>query len=107
MRNDTRSLPFIKSIRGPESVEVGKQFTIEVDAEWPTPAWKHTDTKVHIDENTKTIVVDYYGQSAPGMAIMVIKPFSFSQKLAVPAKGEWIIRIRGRSGDKIHKVKAS
>lgn len=93
------SPPFIKSINCPAKVRAGESFTIEVNAEWPNPSWKHVDTKIKVDENSRTIVVDYLGRRGPGMALMVIKPFQFTENLVVPSPGKWKIIVRGRSGD--------
>ncbi len=94
------SPPYIKSVKVPPAIHAGEGFTIEVDAEWPNPSWKHVDTKISVDEKSRTIVVDYLGRRGPGMALMVIQPIQFTQRLVVPSSGSWKLIVRGRAGNK-------
>ncbi|RMG37569.1 MAG: hypothetical protein D6732_06435 [Methanobacteriota archaeon] len=94
------SPPYIKSVKVPQTVRAGEPFTIEVNAEWPNPSWKHVDTKIKVDENNHVIVVDHLGRRGPGMALMVIQPFQFTERLVVPSSGLWKLVVRGRAGNK-------
>ena len=90
--------PFIKAIQFPPTIQAGQTATLLVHAEWPNPSWKHVDTQTFMNEEEREFKINYMGQRGKGLAIMMIKPFTFTVDVVFPSAGEWKVLVETRGG---------
>jgi hypothetical protein len=100
-----RDVPFISSIYIPKQGLVDESIDLRIEGSWPTPAWKHAETKIEYDHQSKLAVIYYFGSKKRGIAIQVIKNFTANLPLYFTADGNWSVEVIGRNKNMFAEIK--
>jgi len=104
---DMTKLPFLSSISGPDTIAAGQPFELQLQGQWPTPSWSHSETVMKMNEEAKEVEISYLGKSGGGLAMQVIQPFSTKFEVKLPSSGSWKIIILGRGQQLEHHIEVT
>lgn len=104
-QQNLRKVPFILNIHIPKQGLVNESIDLSIEGSWPTPAWKHADTKIEYDHQSKIATIYYFGSKKKGIAIQVIKNFTAILSLSFSAEGNWVVKVIGRNENLFTEIK--
>lgn len=90
---------YIDSVKAPAEVSAGKAFTVTVDGNLPTPAWKIADVDVK-REGAKVQIVIWGELVNEGPSIQMLEPFTRQVEVPGLTPGQWTVEVSGHGGTK-------